>query len=494
MEVKMNIEKNILDIKSIAQKWDTSGGVTIYRGGEFICKEFFGYSNRDTKDLINEESTYLISGASRFLLALSMLLLSDMKKISLNDTIDKYIPEYKYAHKIKVKHLLQGEAGLRDYFYGNIMPKLNEEKEHNLLDEKERMIKEKKLLTRGCSFEEVLQIIDNEDLEYEPGSEKGGYSETDTIFCKEIIERVSGMKLIDFEINYIFKPLNMLQTTIGNHANTKNYCTIRNTELLETQIDETAIDLFTTTFADIEKLMLAIYECKLLLSKTWKKAMTFNEENIGIGFSLVNGTACCSDFTFLGYQISLYFNKEADLCYMHLTNSEIIIENVNGSWMHFRKDLRDTIDALFTYPKNTRIVPYNKRNWFDALNLQISKEQYEFVCDAKQTIAYAFAYKSDHKLYVEMEGDRPVGLMVLQANKKTQEFYFSILLVDKRYQGRGFGKIMLKWGVEYFKQQGAKELTIGVNRHNISAQRLYKSVGFKEDLVYEEGMQLKLKL
>ncbi len=490
----MNIDKNKLDIKSLTKKWDTSGGVSIYHKGECIYRDFSGYANRETKEPITEDSTYLFSGAIHFLLSLSLLLLIDMKKIKLTDTIDKYIPEYIHAHKIKIKHLLQGESGLRDYFYGSIMPKLKDDEAHNLLDEKTRMIKEKKMSTYGYVFKEVLQVIGKEELEFEPGSEKGEYSKTNEMFCKEIIERVSGMELLDFEIKYIFEPLNMIQTKKGRNVNTNNYCTFRYNELLQTIVDETATDLFTTTFADIEKLLIAIYERKLLSNETWKKAITLNEENIGLGFSSVNGTICSDEFNFLGYYAALYFNEDADLCYMQLTNSESILENVNGSWMHFRKELRNEIDTFFTYPKNTRIVPYNKKNWYDALNLEISKEQYEFVCDAKQTIAFAFAYQKDHKLFVEMEGDRPVGLMVLQSNKKSKEFYFSILLVDKRYQGRGFGKIMLKWGVEYFKQQGAKELTIGVNRFNISAQNLYKSVGFKEDLVYEKGMQLKLEL
>lgn len=186
----MNIDKNKLDIKSLTKKWDTSGGVSIYHKGECIYRDFSGYANRETKEPITEDSTYLFSGAIHFLLSLSLLLLIDMKKIKLTDTIDKYIPEYIHAHKIKIKHLLQGESGLRDYFYGSIMPKLKDDEAHNLLDEKTRMIKEKKMSTYGYSFKEVLDFIGNEELEYEPGVEKGGYSKTNEMFCKEIIKRV----------------------------------------------------------------------------------------------------------------------------------------------------------------------------------------------------------------------------------------------------------------------------------------------------------------
>ena len=47
---------------------------------------------------------------------------------------------------------------------------------------------------------------------------------------------------------------------------------------------------------------------------------------------------------------------------------------------------------------------------------------------------------------------------------------------------------MLRFAVDYLKKAGAKKLSIGVNRFNIPAQKLYKSVGFKEDCVYDEGI------
>lgn len=499
----MSNEKNKIDIGTIAKKWDISGAVIVYHKKERIFKDFFGLANRETGEKINEESTYLFSGTSRFLISLSILMLSDMKKLNLNDTIDKYIPEYAHANKIKIKHLLLGESGIRDYFYGKIMLKLNNDDKHNSLDERNRAAEEKKIYTKSHSFEEIIKLIGGDELEFEPGAEKANYSTTENVFCKEIIERVSGMNILDFEFKYIFEPLNMSKTKKEKNVNTSTYFNFRDNELILAKIDETASDLFVTTADDIEKLMLALYEdiilsdeksssTKLLSKKSWEKALNFNEKNEGLGFSSVNGTICVDEFDLLGNEVSLYFNKGSELCYMQLSNANITVENIAGTWTHFRKEMRSEIDSFFTYPKNTRIITYNKKNWYDVMNLEISKDQYEFVCDAKESIAYAFAYQSDHKLFVEMEGDKPVGLMVLKANKKKNEYYFAILLVDRRYQGRGFGKIMVEHALEYFRQQGAKELTIGVNRFNLSAQRLYKSVGFKEDLVYEEGMLLKV--
>ena len=50
--------------------------------------------------------------------------------------------------------------------------------------------------------------------------------------------------------------------------------------------------------------------------------------------------------------------------------------------------------------------------------------------------------------------------------------------------------MMIK-GIEYLKSLGCKHLSIGVNRFNVAAQNLYKSVGFKEKTVYEDFIELK---
>ena len=145
------------------------------------------------------------------------------------------------------------------------------------------------------------------------------------------------------------------------------------------------------------------------------------------------------------------------------------------------------LGPIFTFPKNTKMVPYGAKNWRQAANLEIRPDQREFVSGALDTIAYSSAYKN-HKLFVEMEGERAVGLLDLSVDKKKGDYNIEIVLIDRRYQGKGFGKFMLRFAVDYLKKAGAKKLCIGVNRFNIPAQNLYKSVGFKEDCVYDEGI------
>lgn len=53
---------------------------------------------------------------------------------------------------------------------------------------------------------------------------------------------------------------------------------------------------------------------------------------------------------------------------------------------------------------------------------------------------------------------------------------------------------MVTHAVRLLKEAGAKKLEIGVNRFNIPAQKLYMSVSFQLDTVYEGFMRLKMEL
>ena len=78
------------------------------------------------------------------------------------------------------------------------------------------------------------------------------------------------------------------------------------------------------------------------------------------------------------------------------------IEEGDNIVRSFSKEIRMEMEAVYTYPKNTRMVPYGEKNWRQATSLEIREDQREFVSGALDTIAYSAAHKN-HKLFVEME-------------------------------------------------------------------------------------------
>lgn len=76
-----------------------------------------------------------------------------------------------------------------------------------------------------------------------------------------------------------------------------------------------------------------------------------------------------------------------------------------------------------------------------------------------------------------------------------QRVYVSRMIVKKEYRNRGIGSKILEFLIEKAKETGFSEMTIGVDKDNVSALHLYKKYGFTEvifDGEDENGEYLKL--
>jgi ribosomal protein S18 acetylase RimI-like enzyme len=58
--------------------------------------------------------------------------------------------------------------------------------------------------------------------------------------------------------------------------------------------------------------------------------------------------------------------------------------------------------------------------------------------------------------------------------------YIDILAVDRRHQGKGYGREMLRGMLEHMKQQGAEHAHLDCLTNNDAGNRLYESEGFTE--------------
>lgn len=474
-------------ILELAEKFGENGVFLANHKSKTVLSTVYG-KNLSTKEPIKAESRYLLPLCCSSMLVLCAFILIDEGKLRLSDKISKFVPEFEHAEKITVRNLLAGKSGIRDFYFGEIRRTLDEDSEYSSLSDIDRRKKDMELFLHDYTFETVLNSIKGKELEHEPGV-SGDFSSSSTVFLREIIERVSGVSIKDFIKHNIFEKLGMKNTEIGISENALPLHTLfRNEKYIEFKTENTDYPFFTADVSDLEKLMLGIFEHRLFSEKLWKTANRFDSDNLGLGFEGLDGFSILA-FDFNEFSSAVfYFDKENDFCWLRAANcGSKYIQEDDSKILFFPKEVRMELSPLFTFPKNTKMVPYGSRNWRQATALEIRPDQREFVSGALDTIAYSAAYKN-HKLFVEMEGEKAVGLLDLSVDKKKGDYNIEIVLIDRRYQGRGFGKFMLRFAVDYLKKAGAKKLSIGVNRFNIPAQKLYRSVGFKEDCVYEEGI------
>ncbi|MBI9043414.1 MAG: beta-lactamase family protein [Anaerolineaceae bacterium] len=186
----------------IFSKWDKKDSpgcvLGIIKDGQFIYKRGYGLANLEYSIPLSPHSILDIGSTSKQFTALCILLLSRKGKISLDDPIQKYIPELpEYEAPVTIQHLVHHTSGIRDYLelmYFAGMPFENDYQEPEI----------------------ISLIARQKQLNFIPG-EEFLYSNSGYLLMAEIVKRVSGKDLRDFAQENIFAPLKMTQTHFHNN-------------------------------------------------------------------------------------------------------------------------------------------------------------------------------------------------------------------------------------------------------------------------------------
>ena len=171
-----------------------SGVAYASRNGRVMCQSALGMQNTEKNIEMSVDSLFAIGSVSKQFCATAVLMLQDEGKLSVNDTIDKYFPEYKYGSQITIHELLCMRSGILDYANdGDFMHDIfiHDNREDNL--------------------NALLNWTLAQDLKSEPDT-KWEYSNTNYFLLSLIVEQVSEMSYYDFMKAQIFEPLSMNNT------------------------------------------------------------------------------------------------------------------------------------------------------------------------------------------------------------------------------------------------------------------------------------------
>lgn len=121
-------------------------------------------------------------------------------------------------------------------------------------------------------------------------------------------------------------------------------------------------------------------------------------------------------------------------------------------------------------------------NWLDIINLEITKEQEDFVALPAEAIAASkfYDYYVNRGIYL---GDKAVGFIQYYPNyrdDKPNEIFIDQLLIDVQFQGKGYGTAATKLALEEIKTlHGFNSISICyVEGHDIM-KSFFERFGFK---------------
>ena len=181
--------KEKLDGKLTEEEFE--GVAQITKDGEVIYQ--FANGTDELGEPITIESNMYIGSVSKQFCAAAIMALRDQGKLSVDDSLSKYFPEYKYADKLTIKNLLTMRSGIYDMVNEGMVNELS-------LDN-----------TAEENAAAVEEWIFGQELKFEPDSSYA-YSNSNFFLLGEIVEQVSGKTYIEFMRETFFEPLGMNHT------------------------------------------------------------------------------------------------------------------------------------------------------------------------------------------------------------------------------------------------------------------------------------------
>ena len=134
------------------------------------------------------------------------------------------------------------------------------------------------------------------------------------------------------------------------------------------------------------------------------------------------------------------------------------------------------------------IRPVTKENWEALIDLKVREDQKDFVASNVYSIAEAqfgedFEGHWDLHPFGIYDGNTPVGFLMygLNFNHATQQAFIIRLMVDEKFQGKGYGRFGMEKMLEIFRSD-ERIVAVGVSYEpeNDVARKLYATLGFIE--------------
>jgi CubicO group peptidase (beta-lactamase class C family) len=199
----MNAQNKSMQLDSLFNYYSNNGSfsgvVLAAENGKVIFNKMYGFSDYENKRPMDSSGAFNIASITKPFTALALMMLKEKGKLSYEDKLLKYLPDFPtYAKDITIRHLLTHSSGIKDY--------ANELHLSRVLN----------VLTTKIVYD---SLIHQPRLNMKPG-EKYSYSNSGYFLLALIIEKVSGMSYKEFIEKEVFRPLGMYHSYVLTETDT----------------------------------------------------------------------------------------------------------------------------------------------------------------------------------------------------------------------------------------------------------------------------------
>ena len=240
---------------------ETGCAALVAKDGQVIYTRAFGMANLELNVPMQPDMVFRIGSITKQFTAVAILQLMEQGKLSLQDDITKFIPDYPtQAYTITIEHLLTHTSGIKSY---TNLPGYIEN------------------VRTDMKPDELINTFKNQPMEFAPGT-KWNYNNSGYFLLGYIIEKVTGKSYPDYIQENFFTPLGMTSTCYGSDTKIiKNRAYgyqqggdgVANSDYCSMTQPYSAGSIMSTV-GDLFKWHQALYAGKLVKKETLEKAVT----------------------------------------------------------------------------------------------------------------------------------------------------------------------------------------------------------------------------
>jgi len=191
-----------LGAAEIADHLEPGISISVMKDGAFVYSKGFGLANLETRTPVTPHHVFHIGSITKQFTAASLVLLAEAGKLSFDDPLARYLPDFPRAADVTLRQMLHHTSGLGNYT--------------DRLDRATFMRAGRVDYTSAELFKAMVEQT-APTFVFEPGTD-WAYSNTAYVLLGLVVEKVSGEPYAAFFKRRLFDPAGMKQTAVDNLA------------------------------------------------------------------------------------------------------------------------------------------------------------------------------------------------------------------------------------------------------------------------------------
>lgn len=251
-----------------------NGTVLVSQHGKVLLNKGYGFRNIADGVRNDTGTIFQLGSITKQFTATVILKLEEEKKLSLQDKVSKFFPDFPKGDSITVEHLLTHTSGI--YNYTN---------DRNFMETE---------VSKPANREKIMALFKDKPLDFSPGT-KWNYSNSGYCLLGYIAEVAAHKPYEQLVREYIFQPLHMNNTGFDfKHLNNKEKSTgyffinedsSKVAPGVDSSVSFSAGAMYSTT-GDLYKWHQAARQYKIISKANWERAYTPVKNHYGYGWNI----------------------------------------------------------------------------------------------------------------------------------------------------------------------------------------------------------------